>query len=75
MTTNAAELLRTALTLDENDRAAMAGALIESLSGSPDTGVVEAWDHEIQRRTEELDSGAVATLPWSEVRQRLFRDR
>jgi hypothetical protein len=32
----------------------------------------EAWDAEIRRRVEELDSGAVETIPWKEVRERLF---
>ncbi|HEX2252690.1 MAG TPA: addiction module protein [Thermoanaerobaculia bacterium] len=74
MTTNAAKVLRTALALDEKDRASIAGALIESLSGPTDAGVDAAWDQEIRRRVKELDSGTVTTIPWSEVRQRLFRE-
>ena len=73
MTETAADLLKKALSLDEADRAALAHALIESLDGEPDPGAEEAWKAEIQRRTAELDSGSVETVPWSEVRERLRR--
>jgi hypothetical protein len=41
-------------------------------TGPYEPGVGEAWDAEIRRRVEELDSGAVETIPWKEVRERLF---
>jgi putative addiction module component (TIGR02574 family) len=69
----AEQLLKQVLTLGEQDRASVAGALIESLDGPSDEGAEEAWDREIRRRVEELDSGAVQTVPWTEVRARLFR--
>lgn len=69
----AKELLEQALTLDEAERATLAGALIESLHGPADPGVEEAWNQEIQRRVEELDAGVVQTTRWSEVKSRLFR--
>lgn len=67
------ELLRQALSLDEKDRASLAGALIESLHGEVEPGAEEAWEAVIKRRVEELEAGAVETVPWSEVRERLFR--
>ena len=67
------EVLKLALTLDEQGRASVAGALIESLQPEADPDAEQAWDAEIRRRVEELDSGAVQTIPWSEVRRRLFR--
>jgi putative addiction module component (TIGR02574 family) len=73
MSPNAEKLLHQVLTLDEKDRASVAGALIESLHGDADPNVEEAWDVEIRRRVEELESGSVEPIPWSEVRQRLFR--
>ncbi|HEV2856325.1 MAG TPA: addiction module protein [Thermoanaerobaculia bacterium] len=73
MSPTAEELLKQALNLGERDRASVAGALIESLHQEADPDAKEAWDTEIRRRVEELDSGAVETLPWSEVRARLFR--
>ena len=73
MSETAENLLKMALTLDENDRASIAGALIESLHGEPETGVEEAWEAEIKRRVAELDAHSVETVPWSAVRDRLFR--
>lgn len=67
------ELLRRALSLGEKDRALLAGALVESLHGEADKGVEGAWEAEVQRRVAELESGAVESIPWSKVRERLFR--
>jgi len=64
-------LLEQALALDEKDRSSMAGLLIESLHGEADSDAERAWDAEVRRRVEELESGKVETIPWSEVRQRL----
>lgn len=73
MSPSAAKLLEQVLTLDEKDRASVAGALIESLHEEVDPDAEEAWDVEIRRRVDELESGSVESVPWSEVRQRLFR--
>jgi putative addiction module component (TIGR02574 family) len=69
----AEQLLKQVLTLGETDRASVAGALIESLHGPADRDAEEAWDGEIRRRVEELESGAVQPVPWQDVRARLFR--
>ena len=61
------------MSLDEKDRAALAGALIESLHGEAEPGAEEAWEAAIQRRVDELETGAVEAVPWSEVRERFFR--
>ena len=58
--------------LSEEDRAALAGLLIESLEGPPDPDVEAAWTVEIQRRVAELDAGTVKSMPWEQVRQRLL---
>ena len=58
--------------LSEDDRAALAGPLIESLEGPPDPDVEAAWAVEIERRVAELDAGTVKTIPWEQVRQRLL---
>lgn len=39
-----------------------------------DSDIEEAWDAEILRRIEELESGAVQGIPWSEVKRRLLGD-
>ena len=64
--------LKKALGLSEKDRAALAGALIESLHEDMDEGVESAWQAEIERRLQELDAGAVETVAWSQVSERLF---
>ena len=69
----AVDLLERVLSLDEQDRASLAGALIESLESPAEPGAEEAWDLVIRRRLEELETGAVEAIPWSEVRRRLFR--
>lgn len=65
------DLLREAAELSEQDRAALAGILIESLEGPPDLDVEAAWAAEIERRVADLDAGRVTTVPWDEVRERL----
>lgn len=67
------DVIRTALTLPEAERADLIGALIDSLDASVEAGAQEAWRVEITRRAEEIDSGAVQSIPWDLVKQRLSR--
>lgn len=67
------EMFRQAFQLPESERATLAGLLIESLEPAPDSDVEEAWAEEAQRRWNEIGSGAVHTIPWEEVRAKLFR--
>lgn len=60
--------------LEDNDRATLAGLLIESLEGPEDPDVERAWADEVERRWQEIESGKVKTIPWEEVKARLFRD-
>jgi putative addiction module component (TIGR02574 family) len=66
------ELWREAAELTEEDRAALAGLLIESLEGEPDPDVEAAWAAEIEKRVADLEAGTAKTIPWEEVRQRLI---
>lgn len=72
MSPSAKKLLEEALHLEESERASIAGALIESLHGPADEAVEETWERVIERRVRELEAGTAATIPWSEVRARLF---
>jgi putative addiction module component (TIGR02574 family) len=65
------ELLKKALTLPVAERAELAGSLIESLEEAEDESVKAAWDEEIYRRMEGLDSGKVKPVPLEEARRRL----
>ncbi len=58
--------------LPENDRATLAGLLIDSLEGAPDPDIEAAWAAEIETRVAEVEAGTVKTIPWEEVRQRLL---
>jgi putative addiction module component (TIGR02574 family) len=59
--------------LDPEERATLMRLLIEALDAEAEEGVEDAWRVEIERRMAELDSGAVETIPWEEVRARLYR--
>jgi putative addiction module component (TIGR02574 family) len=74
MERNAAEVLRDALMLPPEARAALVDSLIESLDQTIDKGAEEAWRHEIEVRLEQIDTGAVELIPWHSARQQL-RDR
>lgn len=67
------KLLLEALQLPPEARAALAGHLIESLDEEVDEGVEAAWSAEIARRTEELETGKVRTVPWAEARRQIMR--
>lgn len=66
------DVWREAAELSDEDRATLAGLLIESLEGEPDLGVEAAWAAEIEKRVPELDAGTVESIPWEQVRQRLL---
>ena len=67
------EMFRQAFELPEGDRATLAGLLIESLEPPPDPEVEELWAEEAERRWREIEAGTVQTIPWEEVRAKLFR--
>ena len=73
MARNLKQLFREAFELPENERATLAGLLIESLEPPPDPDVEEAWAAEAERRWKEIDSGAVRTIPWEDLKAKLFR--
>jgi putative addiction module component (TIGR02574 family) len=71
MAEDAIELLTHALRLPPAARAAVADSLIESLDTEVDENAEEAWRSEITLRVRELDSGAVQTIAWDQVRRQL----
>jgi len=68
MTREARELLKKALELPDEERAALAGSLIESLDHAADEAAEAAWNQEIVRRIEDLDHGKAKVVPWEEIR-------
>jgi len=73
MTQDATELLKRALALTPEERAELAGSLLESLDAADDDpkAVEAAWSEEIARRIGDLDSGRAKTVPWEEVQTRV----
>ena len=67
---HAHDLLKKALALPDHDRAELAGNLLDSLDTSVDEDVDAAWQKEVARRLEEVQSGRLKTVPWSEVREK-----
>ena len=73
MAKNRQQLFEEALRLPPEARAALAGELIDSLDADDVDEDAEAeWSVEIRRRLDEVDSGAVKAVPWSEARRRIL---
>jgi putative addiction module component (TIGR02574 family) len=69
-------VFREVFDLPENERATLAGLLIESLEPAPEDGEVEElWAEEAERRWREIEAGTAETISWEEVRAKLFRPR
>jgi putative addiction module component (TIGR02574 family) len=71
MTQEAPELLKRALALPAEERVDLASTLIDSLDATVDENVEAAWQEEISRRMEDLDSGRVKPVSLEEFRRRL----
>lgn len=67
------DVFRQAFELPESERATLAGLLIESLESPPEPDVEELWAEVAERRWREIESGSATTIPWEEVRAKLFR--
>jgi hypothetical protein len=65
-------ILRIAMELSPEARAALAGSLLESLDETIDEGAEAAWELEVARRTQELDSATAKLVPWSKARRTIF---
>jgi putative addiction module component (TIGR02574 family) len=76
MGTEVSDLLKRALSLPVDERAALANTLLDSLNladdDQADDSVEEAWDKEVARRMKDLDAGRAVTVPWEELRIQLL---
>ena len=66
MTASAKRVLQEALELIPEERADLAARLLASLESRQESGVAEAWEAEIAKRIEDLDSGRVKAISMSE---------
>ena len=71
MSTKTTELLRQAMALSIEERADLAGQLIESLDSAEPGNSKADWEAEIERRMGEIDSGAVKPVSMDEAFRRL----
>ena len=71
MKQNIAEILKEALKLPPEARAALAGTLLDSLDESVDRDAESAWEAEIAMRLKEIDEGKVTLIPWAEARAKI----
>jgi putative addiction module component (TIGR02574 family) len=71
MSPEVSDLLKRALALTVDERAALANTLLDSLEHA-DESVQAAWDEEVERRMQDLQSGRAVTVPWEELHQELL---
>ena len=64
-------LLDEALGLPTDERSALVVALLDSLEGSEDAAISDAWRQELKVRQAALRTGTVKAVPWAEARARL----
>jgi putative addiction module component (TIGR02574 family) len=65
------DVLLEALRLPAEERAAIAGELIQSLDTDVDDDAEAAWSAEIRARLEKVEAGLANTVSWSEARRRI----
>ncbi len=65
------EILKEALKLPPEARAALAGTLLDSLDDTVDQDAESAWEAEILLRLKEIDQGGVKLMPWPEARKKI----
>jgi putative addiction module component (TIGR02574 family) len=58
-----------ALALAEEDRIELADRLLGALSPDVPSQLHPAWRAELKRRSDQIETGEVALIPWDEVRR------
>ncbi len=71
MKQNIAEILKEALKLPPEARAALAGTLLDSLDEAMDRDAESEWEAEIVMRLKEIDEGKANLIPWPEARTKI----
>jgi putative addiction module component (TIGR02574 family) len=74
MTKAAQAVLADALRLDADARAELVAELLASLDGPADVDAESAWDAEIERRIQAIESGEIRLEPWESVKRRIEKD-
>jgi putative addiction module component (TIGR02574 family) len=71
MPSEMSDLLKQALALPSDERAALANTLLDSLEGTNESAQ-EAWDEEVARRMESLRAGKTVTVAWEQLHRELL---
>ena len=69
MSLTAEQVLTAALDLPDEDRVELIEALISSVELPDQPPFDDSWREVISRRSAELDSGSVASVPWIDVKR------
>lgn len=64
-------LLHEALELPDEERSALVAALLDSLDGSSDPSISEAWREEVRKRRADLRTGIVQPVAWADAKARI----
>jgi putative addiction module component (TIGR02574 family) len=73
MSPEVSDLLKRALALPIDKRAALANTLLDTLESTNESvSIKEAWDAEVARRIEDLKAGKAVTVPWEELHRELL---
>ena len=67
------DILNHASQLPVDDRIRLIDALASSVPDDRPPSLSPEWIAEINRRSDEIDSGTVETESWNDIRHRLFR--
>jgi len=65
-------VLQEAHRLQEEERAEVAGALLENLDTTEDSAIEAEWRREVAARVATLETGEVGMTPWVHIRGRLL---
>ncbi|HMV64201.1 MAG TPA: addiction module protein [Rhodocyclaceae bacterium] len=71
MNTHVDRILDEALGLPPDERSALTVALLDSLEGSDDASITDAWREEIKARQAALRAGIVKPVSWADAKARL----
>jgi putative addiction module component (TIGR02574 family) len=74
MTQAVQQLLQSALALPDEEQLQLTAALLAAVDERGLRPFDDSWLAEIQRRSAEYDAGAVKQIPWSEVREKAWRE-
>jgi putative addiction module component (TIGR02574 family) len=67
-------VLADALRLDPDARAELVAEILASVDGPAAAAAESAWDTEIERRIQAIESGEIRLAPWESVKRRIEKD-